>query len=120
MSKKIISLGLSSKKLFFPFSLALTQIIFDIFNEYYPEKDKDCTKDCKKIINNILDSYSWSIGGMLIIIVPHIKIFSDKNEQYERKIKYSKCKIFVHYFILSLFSLFIVFFFDYYTYENKR
>ena len=110
MSKKIISLGLSSKKLFFPFLLALTQIIFDIFNEYYPEKDKDCTKNCEKIRNNILDSYSWSIGGMLIIIVPHIKIFSDKNEQYERKIKYSKCKIFVHYFILSLFSLSIVFF----------
>ena len=80
MSKKIISFGFTSKKLIIPFLFTLTQIINDIFNKYYPEYDKNCTKDCEKIENSILNSFAFSIGGMLVIIIPHIKRFSDKNE----------------------------------------
>ena len=58
--------------------------------------------------NNILDSFALAIGGMLVIIIPHIKIFSDKNEQFERKITRTKLKIFLHYFIaLVIYSLMI-------------
>ena len=101
MSKKIISFGLTSKKLTIPFLFTLTQIINDIFDKYYPQYDKNCTKDCEKIENNILNSFALAIGGMLVIIIPHIKIFSDKNEQFERKIIRTKLKIFFHYFILN-------------------
>ena len=100
MSKKIISFGFTSKKLIIPFLFTLTQIINDIFNKYYPEYDKNCTKDCEKIENNILNSFALAIGGMLVIIIPHIKRFSDKNEQFERKINHTKLKILFHYFIL--------------------
>ena len=102
MSKKIISFGLTSKKLTIPFLFTLTQIINDIFDKYYPQYDKNCEKDCEKIENNILNSFALAIGGMLVIIIPHIKRFSDKNEQFERKITRTKLKIFFHYFIVLL------------------
>ena len=102
MPKKIISFGLTSKKLAIPFLFTFTQIINDIFDKYYPQYDKNCTKDCEKIENNILNSFALAIGGMLVIIIPHIKIFSDKNEQFERNINRTKLKIFFHYFILLL------------------
>ena len=108
MKKKLITFGLASKKLFFPFLLALTQIIFDIFNEYYPEVDKNCIKDCEKIQNNVLNSCSLNLGGMFIIIIPYIKKFSDKNEQFEIKITKTKCMIFIHYSILVVFAMIII------------
>ena len=73
------------------FFLALTQIIINAFNKYYPEDGK----------NMILELYSKSLGEILVIIIPHIKYFYISNKrQFLIKADIPKRIIALHYFIL--------------------
>ncbi len=96
-----IVFGELSKKLSLPFIFALVQIIFDIFEKYYPEYCEKGSK-CEKQTNTILNTYALGLGQSLVIILPHIKRFSSKNENHEIKSNYSKSKIFCDFFILLL------------------
>lgn len=91
-TKSILTFGPLNKKLLIPFLLALNQILYNIFISYYPGKT-----------NQILESYSTSIGHMLILIIPRIKFFA-KSELTTKKIfddqKTCSKKSFCHYFIL--------------------
>ena len=91
--KSLILFGPLNKKLLIPFLLALNQILYNIFELYYPGKT-----------NQIFESYSTSIGHMLILIIPHIKFFSTKEKEYTSKIglmNQNYCsKNFCHYLIL--------------------
>ena len=61
MSKRIIIFGGINKKHIFPFLLAASEIIYLVFNRYYPVHDE----------NLILTLYSISIGEMLIKFLPN-------------------------------------------------
>lgn len=91
-TKSILTFGPLNKKLLIPFLLALNQILYNIFISYYPGKT-----------NQILESYSTSIGHMLILIIPRIKFFA-KSELTTKKIfddqKTCSKKSFCYYFIL--------------------
>lgn len=93
-----ITTGITSKKLIFPFLFSLVQIIIDIADYQHSSVGKET--------NTILNSFSIGLGQMLVLIVPTIKIFSDKSklniikENYSKKAKF--CHYFIYYFIFSL------------------
>ena len=90
MSKNLISFGALNKKYFLALVLIVAQLVFVIFNKYYPEK----------ITNMIIETYISALGQMSIKLLPLIlKISNDKEEKVENVIKQKKCK---HYTILSL------------------
>ena len=90
MSKNLISFGSLNKKYFLALVLIVAQLVFVIFNKYYPEK----------ITNMIMEAYISTLGQMSIKLLPLIlKISNDKEEKAENIIKQKKCK---HYTILSL------------------
>ena len=92
MVKKIIILGELDKMLIIPFSLAFTHILSNVLYKYYPEK-------IHTFISDLLPS---SIGFIGIRFIPFIlRIPQHKKDE----IKYSKKKIFLHYFLLILFFL---------------
>ena len=95
-SEPILVFGPLNKKLLIPFLLALNQLIYNIYELYYPGKT-----------NQIIQSYSTSIGHMLILIIPHLKLFSIDDSDYSTRIglmnkSCSKKNVF-HYFLLILF-----------------
>ena len=81
--KKLIGFGIITKKLLIPFLLALSQIIIDIVDQLYSKEFEYCDKEnkCRKINNAIMNSYPIATAAILVIIIPHIKAFSYKNEQ---------------------------------------
>ena len=80
MQKNIIILGRINKKFLLPFLLALTQILFNIFNEFYPEKDT-----C-----NIILLYSLIMGKISIRLFPFIFKISNEETTFKNKIKKKK------------------------------
>ena len=90
MWKNLISFGNLNKKLLLAPILIMAQLVFVIFNKYYPEK----------ITNMIIETYMSALGEMSIKLLPLIlKILNDKDEKVENLIKQNKCK---HYSILSI------------------
>ena len=100
--KKLIGFGIISRKLFIPFLYSLSQIIIDIVDHLYSKEFEYCDEEnkCKTINNAIMNSYSIAIGGILVIIIPHIKAFSYKNEQNIIEGNMSKKKICGYYSLL--------------------
>ena len=90
MSKSPIIFGSLNKKILLPFFLAFGQIIYKIFNKYYPEKKYDL----------VAHFYMQSFGQMIIIFLPYIFKFYDKEEKTEKLIKQKKP---LNYFLLILF-----------------
>ena len=90
MSKSIIIFGVINKKLLLPFFLAATEIIYLVFNKYYPVHAE----------NLILQIYGLSLAEMSIKFLPCILKITDKEElkQKEETIKKKRC---VHYTILT-------------------
>ena len=83
-----IIFGRINKKLILPVLLSITQIIFLIFNKYYP----------KTTYNIIFQLYCLSLGQLMIRFLPCIlKIKND--EKKGKEIKKRKC---LHYFFLCL------------------
>ena len=104
MSKSIIKIGEFKKILLLPFLLALTQIITIVFDDIIHEKVK----------NHALESTSVGLGQILIIIIPHIKLFSISNKKERTKCECSK-KNCIHYtIVLILYAIAINF-----TYFNN-
>ena len=95
MSKCCIRLGEFKKILLFPLSLVLLKIIIFAIEIYYP----------KEIKNHILESTSIGLSNIAIIIIPHTKFFSIRNDKKKTNCECSK-KICLHYFIL--FILFVL------------
>ena len=85
----IITLGPINKKLLLPFLLALTQIIYIIVNEYYPEKKNDV----------VIHLFMLSFGQMSIKLLPFILKIGHEERTKEKFIKRKKC---LNYFLLSL------------------
>ena len=75
MSKGIIRFGGINKKHIFPFLLAASEIIYLVFNRYYPVHDE----------NLILTLYSISIGEMLIKFLPIILKIQSYDENLKEK-----------------------------------
>jgi hypothetical protein len=100
--KKLIGFGIISRKLFIPFLYSLSQIIIDIVDHLYSKEFEYCDEEnkCKTINNAIMNSYSIAIGAILVIIIPHIKAFSYKNEQNIIEGNMSKKKICGYYSLL--------------------
>ena len=104
MSKSIIKIGEFKKILLLPFLLALTQIITIVFDDIIHEKVK----------NHALESTSVGLGQILIIIIPHITLFSISNKKERTKCECSK-KNCIHYtIVLILYAIAINF-----TYFNN-
>ena len=96
MSGKFIILGELNLKLLLPFFLALIQIIFNIFNRYFPG-DRE---------NTVLDFFSTSLGVISVVLIPHIFKFTNieiKNDNVSN-IHKKKC---IHYSILIV--IFLIF-----------
>ena len=91
-----------SRKLFLPFLLALSQIIIDIVDQLYSKEFEYCDEEnkCKTVTNSIMNSYSIAIVEILLIIIPHIKAFSHKNEQNKIEDNMSKKKMCGYYSLL--------------------
>ena len=105
----IIGFGIVSRKLFIPFFFALSQIIIDIVDKLYSKEFEYCDEknNCKTMTNVIMNPYSIAIGGILPIIIPHIKAFSHKNELNKIEDNMSKKKM-CGYYSLQIFLLTIV------------
>jgi hypothetical protein len=87
--KSYIGFGLLSKKLLFPFILAVISTIeFSLNNISIFENSQ------------FIKVSAMSVGEMAIIIIPHIKIFSDKNVQFKNNEKRPILKVVLHFFIL--------------------
>ena len=87
MCKKII-FGDINKKLLLPVLVAIGQVIINIFNKYYPEKES----------NFVLQLYSVSLGQIAIIFVPYIlRIHNIVNKSNNEELHQKK---FLNYFIL--------------------
>ena len=88
MSKCFITFGTINKKLLLPFLLAVTEIIYIVFNKYYPYPQE----------NLILQVYGMTLAEMSIKILPYILKIKDAEEskQKEQLIKKRKC---LHYTI---------------------
>ena len=96
MSGKFIILGELNLKLLLPFFLAIIQIIFNIFNRYFPG-DRE---------NTVLDFFSTSLGVISVVLIPHIFKFTNmeiKNDNV-KNIHKKKC---IHYSILIV--IFLIF-----------
>ena len=90
MSNNLISFGTLNKKYFLALVLIVAQLIFVLFNKYYPEK----------ITNMIIETYISALGQMSIKLLPLIlKLKNANEEKVQNLIKQKKCK---HYTILSL------------------
>ena len=93
MKESIIILGKINKKFLLPFILAVVQIIYNIFNEYYPEK-----ANC-----GICAIYADALSKIFIRIFPFIfKISDDDQINAEKKITKKK---WLPYFLLCLFDV---------------
>ena len=91
MQEKIIILGEINKKLLLPLILTLVQILYNIFNKFYPEKN----------ISGIIPMYSYSFSAMSVRLLPFILKISNKETVKENEFKKKKC---LHYFLLCLFT----------------
>ena len=95
MSKYFLTFGSVNKKTLIPFLLALWKLLYNIFELFYPGNK-----------NQIIESYSTSIGHMLILIIPKIMLFSANEKQFTSKIglmnKTCSKKNFCHYFGLII------------------
>ena len=89
MVKKFIILGEINKKHLLPLCVVIYQISYKIFNKYYPEK----------IINNVFNMYSTSLGMMSILFLKCIFKLKTKEEQKEKKIHKRK---WLHYLLLII------------------
>ena len=95
MVRKFIIFGNINKKYLLPFLFTLSQIINKMVNRYYPEKMR----------NNILESYSLSLGMMAIIFVPYIFKFGYEEIGKEKIIQKKK---YLHYTLLIVIFLFYI------------
>ena len=89
MTKKIIIFGELNKKHILPLSLAIYQIIYKIYNTYYP----------KGVENSVLETYSIALGMMSILFLPCIFKLKAKEEQ---KVKEIHKKKWLHYPLLII------------------
>ena len=89
MVKKIFVLGDINKKLVLPFLLAISQIIYNINSDYFPEKVK----------NQTLETYTVCFGKFMIRLIPLIFKVPMKQDK-EKRLKRNKC---LHYFLLCFF-----------------
>ena len=64
----IFSLGKIDKKIIWPFLFAIMQVALTLINKLFP-LDK---------VNQVIDSFSVSIGNMLVLIIPFVFKTKDK------------------------------------------
>ena len=107
--KNLIGFGIITKKLIIPFLLAFSQIIIDIEEQLYSKELVYCDEEnkCKKI-SNALNAYSASIGSILVIIIPHIKAFSNENKQNIIKDNISRINMCCKYCLLIFLYLILI------------
>ena len=91
MNGSKIIFGKINKKLLLPFILALVQIAYNIFNEYYPEKKS----------SDFFPIYSMALGQISLKLFPFILKISNEQTTDEKRIKKKK---WLHYFLLCLFE----------------
>lgn len=89
MVKKIFVFGDINKKLLLPFLLAISQIIYNVHSDKFPEEMK----------NQTLETYTVCIGKFMIRLIPLFYRVSI-NEDKEKVLKRNKC---LHYFLLCFF-----------------
>ena len=89
MSKSFVTLGIINKKLLLPLFLALSQIIYIIFNKYYPVP----------FDNLVIQVLSMALAEMSIKLFPLILKIKDSNVSKEKEQTTKKQKI-KHYAIL--------------------
>ena len=92
MFGRIVIIGKINKRYLLPFILALAQIIYNIFSEYYPEKN----------ICVITNLYSKSLGKIFTRLFPFILKISDNETTKEKNVKKKKC---LYYILLCTFVL---------------
>ena len=89
MSKSIIIFGAINKKLLLPFFLAATEIIYLVFNKYYPVHAE----------NLILQIYGLSLAEMSIKFLPCILKITDKEELKQKEETIKKKDVFIIFII---------------------
>ena len=95
MKESIIILGKLNKKFLLPFILALIQIIYNIFNKYYPENNY-----C-----GICELYSIVLGKIYVRLFPFILKISNNETNV---VKNSKKKKWLLYFLLFFFQTVLI------------
>ena len=100
MTSCFIRPGYIHKKLLIPLILTIITLV------QYITTDKNIVGNWPN--NDLINTISSAVGYTLIIIVPHIKIFSNKNIQFKTGKKYSCKRHILHYFILFLCYLFYI------------
>ena len=89
MSKKFIIFGVINKRFLLPFFLALSEIIYILFNKFYPITQT----------NLILQTYSMATAEMSIKLLPCILKIENETNSKEKKLTF-KTKL-LHYTILT-------------------
>ena len=92
----IFSLGKIDKKIIWPFLFAIMQVALTLINKLFP-LDK---------VNQVIDSFSVSIGNMLVLIIPFVfktkdKIIKKDEICTKNNIKYQA----IHWAISAVFCL---------------
>jgi hypothetical protein len=100
MSSCFIRPGYIHKKLLIPSALIIINLVITIIS------DEEIVENWPT--NSLIDTFAMSIGYSLVIIVPHIKLFSSKNVQFKTRKRYSLGKNILHFFILFLCYLFYI------------
>ena len=94
MSKFIFILGSVDKKLIWPFIYALNHILTYLINDkYFKEKQ-----------HKSVSSVGSALGEILIILIPYISRFKDKNQKNEKKEKICSKKNIKYFSLLILFD----------------
>jgi len=101
MTNKIIIFGELNKKHILPLCLAIFQVIYKIFNTYYP----------RNAGNSTLEMYPIALGMMSILFLPCIFKLKVKEEEREREIHKRKWLHFslliIFYYIYNITKLFM-------------
>ena len=100
MTNCFIRTGYINKKLLIPLSLTIITLVLYIIT------DDNIVENWPS--NDLINTISMSVGYILIIFVPKIKIFSDKNVQFKTGKKYSCKRHILHFFIQFLCYLFFI------------